>query len=507
MAVYNPPTEDLPIFDNNVFTSGNEVLTVDVANNNYLKFPFAQGAETLTDITVLGASTFNGIANFNSGTNSIIVDPSLASSTITLTDGTTTNTLTQSDWTGTIKTVNTLANATHYLNFSDSASTGQGNPQKNGFLTCNPSTGTITAGTFSGALSGNATSSTTTTTITVTDNNGATTYFPVFTNASGVARTLNIDSVNSPLTYVPSTGTLSCPVFAGSSNAVALTPDNTAGSYYIPFSKTVASTNNTLYIDNEVVTPLTYNPSNSTLAATTFSGNLSGNATTATTASTSQNINVTATSPATTYYLNMTASSSGAILPVYGNLGLSYNSGTGALTATSFTGASASIVITDNVTNTTFYPVFTNAVGTTQLLSIDSISSPLTYNPSTAIFTTNNIALLNATSSITSFTAGVLTLDGNNVSYRNYNWVVTGAANVMGGLTVNNGRVNGTYKVAITNNGTLSLTINASGLGGNVKTKFTTNVVIPNGGFGFMTIDCITMNATTTFVVDAYVVA
>ncbi len=35
--------------------------------------------------------------------------------TISLTDGTTTNTLNQSDWTGTIKTVNTTANATHFF--------------------------------------------------------------------------------------------------------------------------------------------------------------------------------------------------------------------------------------------------------------------------------------------------------------------------------------------------------------------------------------------------------
>lgn len=447
------------------------------------------------------------IPNYVSGTKSIIVDPTTTSSTITLTDGTTTNTLTQTDWTGNIKTVNTTANVTHFLNFSDSSGTGQGHPQKSGTLSCNPSTGTITAGTFSGDLSGNATSSTSTTNIRITDRNDAVTYYPVFTGSPGAIRTLNIDFTTSPLSYVPSTGTLSCPVFAGSSNTVALTPDNTSGSYYIPFSKTVDATNNTLYIDTEVVTPLTYNPSNSTLAATTFSGNLSGNATSATTASTSQNINVTATSPTTTYYLNMTASSSGAILPVYGNLGLSYNTGTGALSATSFTGASASIAITDNNTNNTFYPVFTNAAGTAQLLSVDSTLSPLSYNPSTAIFTTNNIALLNTTSAITSFTAGVLTLDAAASSFRNFNWVVTGTANVMGGLTVNNARVNGTYKVAITNNGSLSLTLNASGLGGTVKTNYTTNIVIPNGGFGFMTINCITMNATTTFVVDAYIVA
>jgi len=41
---------------------------------------------------------------------------------------------------------------------------------------------------------------------------------------------------------------------------VDLTADNTAGEYYIPFSKTTTTTNNSLYIDT-AATPLTYNPS------------------------------------------------------------------------------------------------------------------------------------------------------------------------------------------------------------------------------------------------------
>ena len=65
----------------------------------------------------------NGVTKFN---NSINVN----NNTITLTDGTITNTLNKSDWTGTIKTFNTTANATHFLNFSDGSGTGQGNPQK-----------------------------------------------------------------------------------------------------------------------------------------------------------------------------------------------------------------------------------------------------------------------------------------------------------------------------------------------------------------------------------------
>ena len=49
------------------------------------------------------------------------------------------------------------------------------------------------------------------------------------------------------------------------------TSDNTSGTYFIPFSNPIISpTSNALYIDN-ATTPLTYNPSTSTLTATIFS--------------------------------------------------------------------------------------------------------------------------------------------------------------------------------------------------------------------------------------------
>jgi hypothetical protein len=54
-------------------------------------------------------------------------------------------------------------------------------------------------------------------------------------------------------------------------NNIALTSDNTSGTYYIPFSKTTSTTSNALYIDN-VTGPLTYNPSTSTITATNFNG-------------------------------------------------------------------------------------------------------------------------------------------------------------------------------------------------------------------------------------------
>ena len=131
--------------------------------------------------------------------------------TISLTDGITTNTLNQSDWTGSIKTFNTTLNAIHYLNFSDASTTGQGNPQKNANINCNPSTATITATNFTGTAS-------------------------------------NVSAIN-------------------------LTSDNTNGTYYIPFSKTITATQNNLFIDN-VTGPLSYNPSTSSLGCLLLNGTL-----------------------------------------------------------------------------------------------------------------------------------------------------------------------------------------------------------------------------------------
>ncbi len=57
---------------------------------------------------------------------------------------------------------------------------------------------------------------------------------------------------------------------SATSSAVALTADNTAGDWYIPFSKTTSATDNTLYIDNGA-TPLTYNANTGVLSATEYS--------------------------------------------------------------------------------------------------------------------------------------------------------------------------------------------------------------------------------------------
>ena len=58
MANYIPPTENLPIFDNSVFTNNDTPVTIDYANKHYLKYPNAQGTENLQAITVSGTASF-----------------------------------------------------------------------------------------------------------------------------------------------------------------------------------------------------------------------------------------------------------------------------------------------------------------------------------------------------------------------------------------------------------------------------------------------------------------
>ena len=59
MVDYNPPIEDLPIFDTLMFTTGNEFITQNQADKRYLRYPNAQGTENLQSINVNGIATFN----------------------------------------------------------------------------------------------------------------------------------------------------------------------------------------------------------------------------------------------------------------------------------------------------------------------------------------------------------------------------------------------------------------------------------------------------------------
>ena len=78
MAQYPPPSENVPIFDSSLFNDGDDYLTFNIASKKFLRYPLAQGTETLLttningDLTCLAPATFNSalvISNGNQNTS------------------------------------------------------------------------------------------------------------------------------------------------------------------------------------------------------------------------------------------------------------------------------------------------------------------------------------------------------------------------------------------------------------------------------------------------------
>lgn len=70
MADYNPPIENLPIFDTTLFTKGDEYITQNNADKRYLRYPNAQGTEYFNQ---LSANTITAPTNLTlNPTNTIV---------------------------------------------------------------------------------------------------------------------------------------------------------------------------------------------------------------------------------------------------------------------------------------------------------------------------------------------------------------------------------------------------------------------------------------------------
>lgn len=168
------------------------------------------------------------------------------------------------------KTIGTTANATHYINFSDSSSTGVGNIQKTSGLQFNPSTDILTLTDGTNTLNIGPTSNPATSLQVTSDNSNTNCYIP-FTKTTAGNDTFFIDDTTGPLTYNPSTATLSCTVFNGSASTVSTTLDNSsANTGYIVFTEANAGTGRTLYTA-DTTKILSYAPSTGTLSTTQMS--------------------------------------------------------------------------------------------------------------------------------------------------------------------------------------------------------------------------------------------
>lgn len=158
------------------------------------------GAALLSAGTALSPQTFTGYNKFN---NLLLCDNGL---TVT---GTITGTLSGTATNATnVNVNNTSANATHYLTFVDTNTTGFKALQTTNSITLNPNTNTLTATSFVGDLTGNASNATA---ITLTSDNTSGNYYVPFSKTSaGTGKSLFIDDTTGPFTYNPSTSQVNC---------------------------------------------------------------------------------------------------------------------------------------------------------------------------------------------------------------------------------------------------------------------------------------------------------
>ena len=168
----------------------------------------------------------------------------------------------------------------------------------------------------------------------------------------------------------------------------------------------------------------------SSVSATTFVGALTGNASTATTATNANNIAITNdTTTNATYYPVFSAATSGNTAARVDSSTFTYNPSTNTLTVGTFSGALSGTatnatnvnITTQNTTPVTYNIVFTGGTSGNSSLNVDSTT--LTYNPSTTTLTTGYVVGTGIVGdSYLTISSGVgMFNDGGNLALGDYN--------------------------------------------------------------------------------------
>ena len=365
----------------------------------------ASFAQTSRNIDVVAATTSashpivftpatTGVSGAATSTvSTVFVNPSTSTISATTFSGALSGTATTATNVN-IATTNTAS--TVYPVFSGAATTVTGTGlSSSGSLSYVPSTGVLSATTFSGAFTGNLTGYATTglnvNVVAATTNTAHPIMFtPASGNLSGAAT-----STVSTVTVNPSTGTVAATTFSGAFSGTAsfaqtarnidVVAATTNASHPLVFTPATTGVSGAA---TSTVSTVSVNPSTSTITATTFSGALSGTATTST------NVNVATTNTASTVYPVF----SGAATTVTGtglssNGSLSYVPSTGTLSATTFSGTfsgyantSLNVNVVAATTNTNHPVMFTPAAGNLSGAATSTVST-VTINPSTATVT------------------------------------------------------------------------------------------------------------------------
>ena len=320
MASYLPPTEDVPIFDNANFTRNLAPLTYADAIKEFLAFPDAQGNENLQDITVYGTSDFLSVM-----TNQSTMPASSDSSEIVPTTAWVQGAI-QNNPPTTVETLPTSSAAPLAIPLLSTSVPGVADllvDSTNG-LTYTPSTDTLACTNFTG----NASTASTSTSVSISASGTNANFAVPFLSTITTPASINYDSTNQML-YNPSLNILTVPNLSGNAtSASTVLASTTALNTSLPVIIGSATTGNISCLTDPQIF---INPSTNTLTCP----QITGNASTATTAVDAQNIIVNnAPSSATNYYLSLATTNFGASNAIVGANALRFVTNTGTLTTT-----------------------------------------------------------------------------------------------------------------------------------------------------------------------------
>jgi len=230
-------------------------------------------------------------------------------------------------------------------------------------FTYNPSTNTLTAGTFSGNLNGPAVVANT---VNVATSSTASAFKIPFVNttASTTGNYALLQDSEATFTYNPSTNTLTAGIFSGTlngtatlagiANTVNVATSSAASAFKVPFANTTASTTGNYNLLQDSEATFTYNPSTNTLTAGIFSGTLNGAATSTSIAETANTVNVATSSTDSAFkvpFVNTIVSTTGNYALLQDSEAtFTYNPSTNTLTAGIFNSTS-DIRVKENIRN------------------------------------------------------------------------------------------------------------------------------------------------------------
>lgn len=209
------------------------------------------------------------------------------------------------------------------------------------------------------------------------DTNGS--YYVPFTKNPGTnSKLLFIDDVSGPLTYNPSTSTLTATNFSGkasSANQLNCEVTNSSGSFYVTFVSTAGAGNKSFFIDDESgFSPLSYQPLFNNLNCTATNAN---------------NINCTSDNSTGTFLLPFVKSTGTGFKQLFiddSTTALTYNPSTNIIGATcTVSQLTAAAVIVQTSSNSSFNVLFGGLTGNSNIRS----HTTLLFNPGTNTLTSN----------------------------------------------------------------------------------------------------------------------